>query len=159
MRHRQTTSKLNRNVGNRKSLIRNLLCQLYLHEGITTTLSKAKIIQSFAEQQVKSAQTQTLHHHRLLLQQLNNPQIVHKLINKIAPQYSKKTGFTRIIKVGHRMGDHTLMAKLLFTKPDNLQISTPVPSTTAEQISKTTTKPKSAKKYKTKSKTIKTVKT
>ena len=113
MCHRQTTKKLNRPVNPRRALINNLLIQLYTYGSIRTTQAKAKAVKPLADRLIYKAKSNTLHVRQQLNAMLSNPKIIKKLVEQIAPQYTgKNSGFTRIVRLGQRRGDNSMMVKL-----------------------------------------------
>lgn len=110
MRHRKAGKKLGRSGGHRRALYRNLLTELFRHERIKTTAAKAKAIQPHSEKLITLGKKGTLHARRLAAGRLNDPEVVKKLFDEIAPRFQeRKGGYTRILKLGHRQGDNAPM--------------------------------------------------
>jgi large subunit ribosomal protein L17 len=110
MRHRKAGRKLGRSSGHRRALYRNLVTELFRNERIKTTEAKAKAIQPKAEKLITLGKRDTLHARRLAVGRLNDPGIVKKLFDEIAPRYSDRAGgYTRILKLGSRQGDNAPM--------------------------------------------------
>lgn len=110
MRHRKAGRKLGRSSGHRRALYRNLVTELFRNERIKTTEAKAKAIQPKAEKLITLGKRDTLHARRLAAGRLNDPGIVKKLFDEIAPRYSDRAGgYTRILKLGSRQGDNAPM--------------------------------------------------
>ena len=120
MKHQISGSKLGRSAPHRRSLRRNLLKALFEHERIKTTEAKAKFIRSDAEKLITlakrgnkantgdtpQARARYVSAQRLAAARLNDPAIVHKLFETIAPRFEKRPGgYTRILKLGARLGD------------------------------------------------------
>ena len=107
MAHRIDGRKLGRKQGPRLAMYKNLCASVLLHERIQTTEAKAKEIQGRVERMITIAKRGDLSARRLVISQLpNEPQIVTKLFNEIAPKYADRTsGFTRIVSLGQRYGD------------------------------------------------------
>ena len=112
MRHRVTKKKMNRSVGQRRALTRNLLTELFRHERIRTTEAKARIMRPQAERLItiaKRAQAgrgDSLAARRRLASVLRDPDIVKKVYEEVAPRYTERNGgYTRILKLGQRLGD------------------------------------------------------
>lgn len=116
MRHRVAGKKLNRSTGHRTALRRNLVTELFRHESIRTTRAKAQAIRGQAEKLVTLAKrglivgaenpAQEIHARRLAAARLNDPKVVQKLFNDIAPRYETRPGgYTRILNLGPRKGD------------------------------------------------------
>ncbi len=120
MRHRVARKKLNRSMGHRKALFRNLIIQLFEHERINTTEAKAKAIRGNAEKLISLAKrgltkgdAYGVHARRLAYARLGNKAAVKKLFDEIAPRYmSRPGGYTRIVKIGRRQGDAAEMVLL-----------------------------------------------
>jgi len=105
--------RLNRTVAHRKALFANLACALIKHEQITTTLPKAKELRPVVEKLVTAAKRNkgSLHTRRLLLSQIKDEAMVKKLFDVLGPRYAQRPGgYTRILKMGFRVGDNAPMA-------------------------------------------------
>lgn len=106
MRHRQNTLKLGRTSQHRDSMLANLVGSLIRHEQVRTTLMRAKAARPVAEKMVTLGKRGTLHHRRLAIAALHEADLVRKLFSEIAPRFSKRAGgYTRILKLGPRLGD------------------------------------------------------
>lgn len=113
MRHQVHGKKLNRSSGHRKALYRNLVQSLVEHERITTTLAKAKAVRPVAEQLISRAKKQDLSARRAVISFLPTTTAADKLYTVLAPRFAERPGgYTRIIKVGRRVGDGVEMAVL-----------------------------------------------
>jgi large subunit ribosomal protein L17 len=120
MRHKVSGYKLGRSSGHRRSLRRNLTKQLFAHERIETTKAKAQAVRGHAEKLITLAKrgnladgAQAVHFRRNVSGKLNDPEIVKKLFDDIAPRYADRPGgYTRIIKLGPRLGDSAEMVLL-----------------------------------------------
>ena len=113
MRHRIVGKKLGRQKDERTALRRLLIAQLFEHERIETTHTKAIAIRGQAERLitlakrgVKEGDSSMVHARRLAAARLSNPLIVKKLFDEIAPRFAERPGgYTRILKLGPRAGD------------------------------------------------------
>ena len=113
MRHRLAGYKLNRSKGHRTALRKTLIKQLFEHERIRTTRTKADAIRGDAEKLITLAKrgndaegSELVHARRLAAARLASPTIVKKLFDDIAPRYSDRNGgYTRIYRLGQRKGD------------------------------------------------------
>lgn len=106
MRHRKKGKVLDRKVGPRKALLRNLAVSLFLYEKIQTTKAKAKTLRPIAEKLITKGKANTLAERRNLLKYLYKESAVKKLMEDIGPRYKdRKGGYTRILKLGRRAGD------------------------------------------------------
>lgn len=120
MRHRIAGKKLGRSSGHRNALRRNLITDLFRHERIETTRAKADAVRGAAEKLITLAKRSAaadeagiVHARRQAAARLNDPEIVKKLFDDIAPRYEKRPGgYTRIIKLGPRAGDAAEMVLL-----------------------------------------------
>jgi large subunit ribosomal protein L17 len=111
MRHRRRTVKLGRTSQHRDSMLANMVCSLIKHSRITTTLAKAKAVRPLAEKLVTLGKKGGLHARRQAVSQLGQPVLVKKLFTDIAPRFQdRKGGYTRILKLGNRLGDAAPMA-------------------------------------------------
>lgn len=120
MRHRRKGKILSRKKDPRKALMRSLAIGLITHEKILTTEAKAKALRPFIEKMVTLSRRDTdksLAARRRLLSVLSNRQAVSKLMSDIGPRYkSRKSGYTRIIKLSERAGDGARTAQIEFVK-------------------------------------------
>ena len=113
MRHRIVGKKLGRQKDERTALRRILIAQLFEHESIKTTHTKALAIRGQAERLitlakngVKEGDAAMVHARRLAAARLSNPLIVNKLFDEIAPRYAERPGgYTRMMNLGPRQGD------------------------------------------------------
>lgn len=113
MRHHVTGRRLSRPTGHRMSMYRNLVTDLLSYEKITTTEAKAKEVRGIAEKVITLGKDGSLHSRRRVLSMTNNKKVVAKLFEELAPRYAKRTGgYTRIIKLGPRLGDAAPMVQL-----------------------------------------------
>lgn len=114
MRHRVAGSHLHRSGDEAKRLRRNLMASLFLHEAITTTEAKAKMVQGAAEHLIALARDGSEHHRRLVLARLGgNEQATAKVCDLLAPRFEDRPGgFTQIFKLGKRRGDGADLVKL-----------------------------------------------
>jgi large subunit ribosomal protein L17 len=111
MRHRKRGRKLGRHRPHRKSLYANLTAELIQHGRIRTTLAKAKEVRPVAEQMITLGKRGDLHARRQAVAFLRQKPVVKSLFDDIAPRYAERPGgYTRIIKLGPRLGDAAEMA-------------------------------------------------
>lgn len=111
MRHRIAGRQLGRPTDQRLALYRNLITDLFRYEKIQTTEAKAKAIRGQAEKLITLAKQNDVASRRLAIARLGNAEIVEKLFTLIAPKYADRPGgYTRIIKLGPRLGDAAPMA-------------------------------------------------
>jgi large subunit ribosomal protein L17 len=113
VRHQKSGRKLGRDSAHRKALYANLTMQLIEHGRIRTTLAKAKEVRPVAEQMITLGKRGDLHAHRQAVAFLRSKGHAHRLFSEVAPRYAERQGgYTRIIKLGPRLGDAAEMAYL-----------------------------------------------
>ena len=111
MRHRQGLRKLNRTSSHRLAMLRNMCNSLIQHEAIKTTVPKAKELRRVVEPLITLAKEPTVANKRLAFDRLRNRDNVVKLFNVLGPRFAKRPGgYTRILKMGFRVGDNAPMA-------------------------------------------------
>ena len=113
MRHQKSGRKLGRDGSHRKALYANLTMQLIEHGRIRTTLAKAKEVRPVAERMITLGKRGDLHAHRQAVAFLRSKTAAHQLFAEVAPRYAEREGgYTRIVKLGPRLGDAAEMAYL-----------------------------------------------
>ncbi|MCF8207584.1 MAG: 50S ribosomal protein L17 [Methylotenera sp.] len=111
MRHRNGLRKLNRTSSHRAAMLRNMAVSLLQHEAIKTTVPKAKELRKVVEPLITLAKEPTLANRRLAFDRLRDRDIVTKLFNELGPRFKTRPGgYTRILKMGFRVGDNAPMA-------------------------------------------------
>ncbi|UUX96396.1 50S ribosomal protein L17 [Aquabacterium sp. J223] len=111
MRHRHGLRKLNRTSSHRLAMLRNMCVSLLQHEAIKTTVPKAKELRRVVEPLITLGKEPTLANRRLAFDRLRDRDIVSKLFNELGPRYAARPGgYTRILKMGFRVGDNAPMA-------------------------------------------------
>jgi len=111
MRHRKSGRHLSRTSSHRKAMFKNMANSLFTHEGIRTTLPKAKELRRVAEPLITLAKEDSVARRRLAFARLRDRQVVTKLFNELGPRYqSRPGGYLRILKCGFRQGDNAPMA-------------------------------------------------
>ena len=106
MRHRKDHRKLSRTASHRRALLRNLATALFQYERIETTLEKAKEARRLAERLITFAKRGDLAARRHVARFVTRPHVTSKLFAEIAPWYAdRQGGYTRIIRLGPRLGD------------------------------------------------------
>ena len=111
MRHRHGLRKLNRTSEHRLAMLRNMCVSLLRHEAIKTTLPKAKELRRVVEPLITLGKNPTLANRRLAFSRLRDRDVVTKLFGELGPRYEKRPGgYTRILKMGFRLGDAAPMA-------------------------------------------------
>jgi large subunit ribosomal protein L17 len=111
MRHGHGLRKLNRTSAHRQAMLRNMMNALLTHEAIKTTVPKAKELRRVVEPMITLAKKATVANRRLAFDRLRDRDVVVKLFNELGPRYaSRPGGYTRILKMGFRVGDNAPMA-------------------------------------------------
>ena len=111
MRHRHGLRKLNRTSSHRLAMLRNMCNSLITHEAIKTTVPKAKELRRVVEPLITLGKTPTLANRRLAFDRTRDRDVVSKLFNVLGPRYNARPGgYTRILKMGFRVGDNAPMA-------------------------------------------------
>ena len=130
MRHGHGLRKLNRTTSHRLAMLRNMMNSLIEHEVIKTTLPKAKELRRVIEPMITLAKEATVANRRLAFDRLRDRDSVVKLFNDLGPRFKTRPGgYTRILKMGFRVGDNAPMALVeLVDRPD--AVETPDSDTT-----------------------------
>jgi large subunit ribosomal protein L17 len=111
--HRISGRKLGRPTDHRLALFRNLVTDLLKHEKIITTEAKAKEVRGFAERIITMGKRGDLHARRRALGYVYDKKVVEKVFDDLAPRYATRPGgYSRIVKLGPRLGDGARMAQL-----------------------------------------------
>ncbi|MCM2265102.1 MAG: 50S ribosomal protein L17 [Desulfuromonadales bacterium] len=113
MRHGNSGKRLGRNTSHRKAMMRNMVTSLFEHEKITTTDARAKELRPMAEKLITLAKRGDLHARRIVTEVVRDRKTVAKLFERIAPRFAERPGgYTRIIKLGHRLGDNAALSMI-----------------------------------------------
>ena len=111
MRHGHGLRKLNRTSSHRKAMLQNMMNSLIEHEVIKTTVPKAKELRRVIEPMITLAKEDTVANKRLAFNRLRSRDSVTKLFADLGPRFAKRPGgYTRILKMGFRVGDNAPMA-------------------------------------------------
>jgi len=106
MRHRKDHRRLGRKSEHRHALLRNLVTALFQYERIETTVAKAKEARRLAERMITFGKQGDLAARRHVARFVMKPEVLAKLFSTIAPWYTERNGgYTRIVRIGHRLGD------------------------------------------------------
>lgn len=117
---------LGRNSAKRKALFQSLAISLIEHEGIKTTLAKAKELRSFIEPLITLAKNDSVSNRRIAFTKIRNKSAVGKLFSELGPRFKDRPGgYSRIIKIGFRKGDAAPIAfiELLDRSIDNENVA------------------------------------
>ncbi len=113
MRHRKSFNHLGRTASHRKAMLSNMATSLILHKRITTTVAKAKALRGYVEPLITKSKDDTTHSRRTVFSYLRDKYAVTELFRNIAPKIADRPGgYTRIIKLGKRLGDNAEMAMI-----------------------------------------------
>ena len=111
MRHGKKINHLGRKSAHRKAMLANMACSLIEHKRINTTVAKAKALKQFIEPLVTKSKEDTTHNRRVVFSKLRNKYAVTELFRDVAVKVADRPGgYTRIIKLGNRLGDNADMA-------------------------------------------------
>jgi large subunit ribosomal protein L17 len=113
MRHGDKIKNLSRTASHRKALLSNLACELIAHKRIVTTLAKAKALRIYVEPLITKGKENTTHQRRVVFSYLQDKEAVQELFGAIAEKVAGRPGgYTRIIKLGKRIGDNAETAMI-----------------------------------------------
>lgn len=113
MRHGKKVMHLGRKTAHRKSMLANMACSLIEHKRINTTVTKAKALKQFVEPIITKAKDDTTHNRRTAFRYLRSKEAVADLFRDVATKVGDRPGgYTRIIKLGNRLGDNADMAMI-----------------------------------------------
>jgi len=120
-RHGYKGRKFGRETDQRRALLRGLECSLIKYQSITVTLARAKEMRRFTEKLITIAKKGGLANRRLLIARLDDIEVADLLMDVIAPQIKRNSGYLRIEKAGFRTGDNSEMATISFV--DDIDLS------------------------------------
>ncbi len=107
MRHGKKINHLGRTSSHRKAMLSNMATSLILHKRITTTLAKAKALRKYVEPLLTRAKTDTSHSRRTVFSYLHSNEAINELFGIVSNRIGNRPGgYTRIIKLGNRLGDN-----------------------------------------------------
>ena len=113
MKHGKKVNHLGRKVAHRKSMLANMASSLIEHKRISTTVAKAKALKQFVEPLITKSKNDTTHNRRLVFSALRNKYAVAELFRAVAQKVGDRPGgYTRVIKMGNRLGDNASMAMI-----------------------------------------------
>jgi len=113
MRHGKKVNHLSRQTGHRKAMLANMACSLIEHKHINTTVAKAKALKQFIEPLITKSKDDTTHNRRICFAYLRSKYAVTDLFRDVAAKVGDRPGgYTRIIKMGNRLGDNADMAMI-----------------------------------------------
>lgn len=125
-RHGYKGRKFGRERDQRRALMRGLACSLIENQEITTTLARAKELRRFTEKLITIARRGGLANRRLLIARLNSRTAADLLMDVIAPQIQRDSGYLRIERAGFRRGDNAELGTISFV--DDITVEAPAES-------------------------------
>jgi large subunit ribosomal protein L17 len=124
MRHGKKFNHLSRTTSHRKSMLSNMASSLILHKRITTTMAKAKALRMYVEPLITKSKTDSTHSRRTAFSYLKDKEVVAMLFREIAEKVATRPGgYTRILKLGNRLGDNASMAMIELVDFNELYVS------------------------------------
>jgi large subunit ribosomal protein L17 len=124
MRHRKSFNHLGRTSSHRKAMLSNMATSLIMHKRITTTVAKAKALRAYVEPLVTRSKDDTTHSRRIVFSMLQDKVAVAELFREVAVKVGERPGgYTRIIKLGKRLGDNADMAMMELVDFNELLLS------------------------------------
>lgn len=113
MRHGKKFNKLSRTHAHRRQMLANMASSLILHKRIQTTLAKAKALRVYVEPLLTKSKEDTTTSRRVVFSYLQNKEAVTELFREVSPKIAQRPGgYTRILKLGFRLGDNAEMAMI-----------------------------------------------
>jgi large subunit ribosomal protein L17 len=113
MKHGKKVNHLSRKTAHRKAMLSNMSCSLIEHKRINTTVAKAKALKQFVEPLITKSKEDTTHNRRLVFAKLRSKDAVTELFRDVASKVADRPGgYTRVIKLGNRLGDNADMAMI-----------------------------------------------
>jgi len=129
MRHGKKFNHLGRKKAHREAMLRNMACSLIEHKRIKTTVAKAKALRMFVEPLITKSKTDVMHSRRTVFSSLNNKHAVTELFREVAPKViDRNGGYTRIIKIGNRLGDNAEMCYIELVDFNELMLADSKPA-------------------------------
>ena len=124
MRHGKKTNHLGRKTAHRRSMLANVACSLIEHKRINTTVAKAKALKVFVEPLITKSKEDTTHNRRIVFSRLRQKEAITELFDNVGKKVAGRPGgYTRIIKLGHRLGDNADMAMVELVDYNELYIA------------------------------------
>ena len=113
MRHGKKIAHLGRKTAHRKYMLANMACSLIEHKSINTTVAKAKALKRFVEPLITKSKNDSTHNRRIVFSYLRDKFAVTELFRNISEKIGDRPGgYTRIVKLGNRLGDNASMAMI-----------------------------------------------
>ena len=135
MRHGKKIIKLGRKSAHRKAMLGNMAVSLFEHKRITTTSTKAKALKIFVEPLITKSKNDSVHNRRQCFSKLRNKLGVQILFDEISKRVADRPGgYTRVIKLGNRLGDNASMAMIELVDFNDIYNSTSVKETEVPNV-------------------------
>ena len=113
MRHGKKIAHLGRKTPHRKYMLANMACSLIEHKSVNTTVAKAKALKKYIEPLITKSKSDSTHNRRIVFSYLKNKYAVTELFRDISVKIGDRPGgYTRVIKLGNRLGDNASMAMI-----------------------------------------------
>lgn len=113
MRHGKKFNHLGRTSSHRKAMLANMACSLIVHKRINTTVAKAKELRKYVEPLITKSKDDSTHSRRTVFSYLKQKEAVAELFREVSPKVaSRPGGYTRILKIGNRIGDNAEMCMI-----------------------------------------------
>ena len=148
MRHSKKFNHLGRTASHRSAMLANMAISLIMHKRITTTLAKAKALKKYVEPLITRAKDenngdkiQSMNHRRVVFSYLQNKEALKELFGVVGPKVGDRPGgYTRVIKLGSRLGDGADMAFIELVDFDENMAKTPKAAAKKTRRSRKSTK-------------------
>ena len=129
MRHGKTFNHLGRTASHRRALLSNMASSLILHKRISTTVAKAKALRKYVEPIITKSKTDSTHSRRVVFSYLQDKESVKILFDEISEKVNDRPGgYTRIIKMGNRLGDNAEMCMMELVDYNELLLEDKAPA-------------------------------
>ena len=128
MRHGKKLNHLSRKSAHRKAMLSNMACSLIEHKRIHTTVAKAKALRVYVEPLLTKSKTDSTHSRRVVFSYLQSKDAVTELFRDVAPKIADRPGgYTRIIRIGNRLGDNAEMCMIELVDFNELMLNADKP--------------------------------
>lgn len=125
MRHSKKINHLSRKSAHRKAMLSNMATSLILHKRITTTVAKAKALRTYVEPLLTRSKNDTTHSRRMVFSYLQSKEAVNELFREVSQKIANRPGgYTRIIKMGNRIGDNAELCLIELVDYNELLLGT-----------------------------------
>ncbi len=129
MRHGKKFNHLGRTTPHRKAMLSNMASSLIMNKKISTTVAKAKALRKYVEPLLTKAKDDTTHSRRVVFSYLNDKDTVKTLFDEVASKIADRPGgYTRIIKLGNRLGDNADMCIIELVDYNELMLQDATPA-------------------------------